>query len=237
MKQGCPSGQKDCASVAYRIDIRNSMRQITGLLQFAFAATALYLAAGCQLDKPDARTNAAGSVSGDVSTEAALARVETDRGYELLKVGNFSDAEKHFNRAILADPAYGPAHNDLGMIYYDRGELYNAAWQFQNASKLMPGQAPPQNNLGLVLEDSGKLAEAQAAEERACELDPENAEYAGNLARVRLRQGLHDETTNRLLELVVARDLRPEWVNWAQFNLIRNRSAARSSLPATYAAP
>jgi Flp pilus assembly protein TadD len=167
-------------------------------------------------------------LSGDVVRNTEQARQDTERAYKLIQSGKYTDAEAALNRAITADPMYGPAHNDLGLVYYQQERLYDAAWQFQDAMKLMPGHPQPANNLGLVLERSGKTEEAMRSFEQAVEAEPENVEYAGNLARCRLRLNLRDGQTRRLLELVAMKDHRTDWVDWARFNLTRmgNSSAA-----------
>jgi Flp pilus assembly protein TadD len=174
---------------------------------------------------------APGSLSGDVGRNTQRAREETDRAYTLITDGRYADAEPILNRALAADPMYGPARNNLGIVYFHLNRLYEAAWEFQNAAKLMPRQGQPQNNLGLVMERAGKTDEALRAYATAVELEPDNSEYAGNLARARIRLGLRDEETRRLLELVVLRDQRADWVDWARFNLTRQRPSV--SLPDT----
>ncbi|HSV16487.1 MAG TPA: tetratricopeptide repeat protein [Tepidisphaeraceae bacterium] len=183
-------------------------------------------AAACQprgKPAPAPQLGAPGSLSGDVARNTDRAREETDRAYTLIQDGKYTDAEPALKRALVADPMYGAARNDLGIVYYHLNRLYEAAWEFQNAAKLMPRQGQPQNNLGLVMDRAGRTDDALRAYDKAVELEPDNSEYAGNLARARIRTGLRDEVTRRLLEVVVARDARPEWVDWARFNLTRLR--------------
>jgi Flp pilus assembly protein TadD len=176
-------------------------------------------AAGCH--RPPAPP--AAPVHGDVIRDTAASRADTARAYKLIEEKKFSEAEPILRRAIEEDPTYGPAHNDLGLVYYQLGRLYDAAWEFQNAIKLLPGEPQPQNNLGLVLEQALKLKEAEQAYSEAHRLAPQNPEYAGNLARVRIRLGERDDETRRLLEIVVLADTRPDWVDWARSNLTRLR--------------
>jgi Tfp pilus assembly protein PilF len=195
---------------------------------------------GCQ-PRPAAapQLGAPGSLSGDVARNTERAREETDRAYALIKDGKYVDAEAVLKRALVADPMYGPARNDLGLVYYHIDRLYESAWEFQNAAKLMPRQAQPLNNLGLVMERAGKTDDALRAYAKAVELERDNSEYAGNLARARIQLGLRDEETRRLLELVVLKDQRAEWVDWARFNLTRLRpsEAMPESTPATAPTP
>jgi Flp pilus assembly protein TadD len=214
---------------------------------FITALTTLASAAALSACQPHTQhtpppTGGPGSLTGDVARNTERARSETDRAYAAILAGKYTDAEPILKQALVADPMYGPARNDLGIVYYHLNRLYDAAWEFQNATKLMPQHGQPQNNLGLVLEQAGKTDEALRAYAKAVELEPENTEYAGNLARARIRLGLRDEETRRLLELVLLKDQRPEWVDWARFNLTRQRSSTMpetipEQIPATDPAP
>src|SRR4051812_18509394 len=88
--------------------------------------------------------------------DTELARNENNRAYQLIQEGKYDEAERILKQAIASDVMYGPARNNLGLVYYHRGRLYDAAWEFQNAAKLMPYQPAPRNNLGLVFEKAGK---------------------------------------------------------------------------------
>src|SRR5262245_45519901 len=169
------------------------------------------LACGCKSSK----TPSVGS------RDTEQARKENDRAFELITKAKYDQAEKILKKAIAADVMFGPARNNLGLVYYHEGKLYQAAWEFQNAIKLMPYQPEPRNNLGLVLERAGKLTEAADAYDRAKEMEPDNPEYIGNLARAKVRRGDNDAETKELLEEVVFKDSRPEWTTWAKENLLR----------------
>ena len=171
--------------------------------------------AACQ-DNSSAPKSAPTVINGDVASNQELARTQTDQAFDLIEKSQFDDAEALLKKAVVADPLYGPAHNDLGLIYFHREDLYKAAWEFENAAKLMPRQAPPVNNLGLVLEKANRGVDAEKSYSSALDLDPDNAEYAGNAARVRIRLGQRDDATRKLLELIIAKDQRPEWVAWAK---------------------
>ena len=166
---------------------------------------------GCHSEKPSAQLS-----NGDVAKNQELARKLTSQAFERIEDSDFDGAEEVLKKAIAADPLYGPAHNDLGLVYFHREDLYNAAWEFENASKLMPRQAPPVNNLGLVLEKGAKLTDAEKSFATALELDAENTEYAGNYARIRIKLNQRDPLTKKLLELIIMKDHRPQWVSWAR---------------------
>lgn len=154
-----------------------------------------------------------------VNSEAAKAN--TDAAVVLIGEGKMGQAQSLLERAIAADPMYGPAHNDLGLIHFANNRDYEAAWSFERAAKLMPRRGEPHNNLGLIYERADRLPDAETAYRSALDLDPQNPEFAGNLARVRIRQNKRDATTNELLRLVVLKDPRPQWVDWAKTQLHR----------------
>jgi Flp pilus assembly protein TadD len=68
--------------------------------------------------------------------------------------------------ALRADPGSAEAHNTLGMIYLQRGELEPARRQFEETIRLQPKLASAHYNLGLVYQQQGKT-DAAAQEFRA----------------------------------------------------------------------
>lgn len=137
----------------------------------------------------------------------------------LMAKSDYAGAEAALKQALVADVMFGPAHNNLGMVYYRQSRLYLAAWEFQYAIKLMPNQPEPKNNLGLVFETSGKLDQAVESFGAAMKLEPDNPQFLGNLARARVRRGDGGDDVRGLLEKVVADDGRREWVEWARERL------------------
>ncbi|HZK82505.1 MAG TPA: tetratricopeptide repeat protein [Humisphaera sp.] len=173
------------------------------------------------------------AVSGDVAKATDLCRAETAKAFDLIQQKKYAEAEPILKRAIEADSMYGPAHNDLGLVYYRINRPYEAAWEFENAIKLMPKQPEPRNNLGLVLENADKLTQALPSFTQAAQLDPANPEYLGNLARVRIRLGMRDDETKQILESLIDHDKRPEWIHWARYMLIRLQGPKIEDAPTT----
>ena len=194
---------------------------------------ALAAISGCH--QPPAPGSGGAALHGDVVQNTEQAQAETDRAVQLISDGKYGEAEPILKRAIQLDPMYGPAHNDLGLVYFHQNRLYDAAWEYENAAKRMPRQPQPRNNLGLVLEQAGQLNEAVAAYTEAWKLAPDNPEYIGNLARVRVRLGDKDEQTLQLLQDLLLRDTRPDWLDWARSNLLRLRGTILESPPKTSA--
>lgn len=182
--------------------------------------------AGC------ASRSASTAPSGEYRTITAAPRRDLDaaikanqQGLEQLAKGQTAKAIEAFQAALTADVTFGPAHNNLGTIYYGQRDYYKAAWEFEYAIKLMPGQPQPRNNLGLVYEAVGKLDEAVASYDEAMKLDADNPQYIGNAARARARRGDRTPELRDLLSRLIMHDTRPEWVAWARQTLARLEAA------------
>lgn len=148
------------------------------------------------------------------NTEAAIRSNEA--GLRHLADGELDDATEAFSRALNQDVEYGPAHNNLGKVYYRQKDWYRAAWEFEHAGKLLPRHAEPRNNLGLVLEQTGELDRAIDHYRAAVGLDPDQVAYRANLARALVRRGDRTEEVRNLLAQIVEQDTRPEWLLWAK---------------------
>ena len=158
-----------------------------------------------------------------IGRDTQLARQLTAEAAEALHANDPSRAEQLLRDALTADVMHGPAHNNLGQLYYQQQRYYEAAWEFQYAIRLMPHQPIPRNNLGMVFEATGQLDQAAEQYELAVAEEPDNPELLGNLARARVRRGDTGPEMRELLQQVVLRDTRPEWREWArqQIHLIR----------------
>lgn len=172
------------------------------------------------------------TVAKEPHRDAEFARQENARAVALMDKSDDTAAETALKAALNADIMCGPAHNNLGKVYFRQGKLYLAAWEFQYAMKLMPNQSEPPNNLGLVFEAVGKLDDAADSYGKAVALAPENVQALGNLARAKVRRGDGDGDVRALLERLVLRDERADWLAWERKTLAR-LEAARAETPRT----
>jgi Flp pilus assembly protein TadD len=171
------------------------------------------------------------TVAEDLGRDADGAREANAQAVRMIEQRRWPEAEAQLKAALTADVTCGPAHNNLGKVYYHTGRYYLAAWEFKYAAKLMPYQPEPKNNLAMVLESVGKLDEAVAQYDEALALEPENPELIGNTARARVRRGDRDDGVIQLLSQLVLHDTRPRWIEWAKEQLALRRIA--SETPAT----
>lgn len=124
------------------------------------------------------------------------------------------NAEKMLREALSADLFYGPAHNNLGVLFLAQGRLYEAAAEFEWARKLMPGHPDPRLNLGLALERGGRIDEAIASYHAALDIAPEHLESNQAIARSQLRHNRGDADLRDRLKLISMRGS-PVWSDWA----------------------
>lgn len=150
-----------------------------------------------------------------------LARQLQQQALLHIDAGELSAAEDLLKKSLKADVTFGPAHNNLGTVYFRQGKLYLAAWEFEYAAKLMPYVAEPRYNLGMVYENVGKLGDAIDAYKQAADVEPDNPVLLGNYARAMVKNGDHSEQLHETLTKIVMTDSRPDWVEWARSELAR----------------
>ncbi len=143
----------------------------------------------------------------------------TEAGIKSLGRGATEDASRKFTAAIASDETYGPAHNNLGLMHYEQGDLYQAVLSFERAMEFSPHDPTVYYNLGLALESAGKTYEALDLYQQAVELDGTNPNFLGNLVRLRIRMGESDESVRSQLKDLVLIEDRPEWRAWADKQL------------------
>lgn len=188
----------------------------------------LCVMAGCASSKNKSPVSEYQTVGKDPRRDTEAARAENTRAVQAIEKGDYDKAEAALKRALTADIMFGPAHNNLGKVYYRQNKLYLAAWEFEYAAKLMTHQAEPRNNMGLVFEAAGKWNEAVDSYTQALTIQPENPEIIGNSVRARIRRGDNDPQVRQLLSKLVMLDTRPDWVSWA-----RRKLALMPAPPAT----
>jgi tetratricopeptide (TPR) repeat protein len=106
-----------------------------------------------------------------------------------LEVRDPSAAIHAYRRAIAGLPSLADAHNNLGRLLHDRGDVELAAACYQRALAIAPDVALYRYNLGVALEDRGSADEAVACYEEALARDPALADAHFNLARQLERRG------------------------------------------------
>jgi Flp pilus assembly protein TadD len=151
--------------------------------------------------------------------ESARNPVEADRlsrqAADAIESGDLDEAEKLLRRALAHDLYWGPAHNNLGVVFLERGQLYEAANEFEWARKLMPSQPDPRVNLGICLDRAGRSDDAMASFEAALEISPEHLPAIQGAALVAVRSGSEEPRLAGWLSVIAQRSV-GDWQQWAR---------------------
>ena len=84
----------------------------------------------------------------------------------------FADAQKNFEAALKADPAYSLARLNLGISFIGQQKSEDARKALEEATQKLPRDPYGWYNLGLVLKDTGESEKAIAAFQRVSEVAP-----------------------------------------------------------------
>lgn len=107
-------------------------------------------------------------------------------------LGAAADAIEQYKLAIGYDANLAEAHNNLGNLLLEQGELVHAEAELHSFLKQRPDESAAHYNYGLVLEAMGKLEGARAQYERAAELDAEDAAPIIGLADLERSRDNHE---------------------------------------------
>ena len=167
------------------------------------------------------------------NSDSVKAQRLTLAGVSAMERGKLDYAFDKLMAAIEADPNYGPAHNNVGLLHYDEGNLYPAALAFERAMELMPENPTVYYNLGLTLEAAGKLYEALDLYWQATEINSTEPHYLGNLVRLRIRLGETSPDVVTQLQDLILIETRPDWKRWADRELALDLNMALDRGPET----
>lgn len=81
-------------------------------------------------------------------------------GLEKQRIGNLAEALSLYQKAIVIDPGYAVAYNDLGVIYEAMGFPERAEESYLKSLKIDPGYLSAYSNLALFYENQRDLEKA-----------------------------------------------------------------------------
>ena len=112
----------------------------------------------------------------------------------LREEGRLVQSRIHLERALDADPSFGPAAEQLGLIHLLENDLPAAIDLLLAVSTFKPNDARVLYPLSVAFERSGRDAEARDVRETALAADPDAAEWFDLLERnVRAMQQINDQ--------------------------------------------
>jgi spermidine synthase len=157
------------------------------LLNLAYAASSIEMAAAVRLSETERRTVAGSRYLGAIVPESA--ELHNVLGLALAESGQLDAAIREFRRSLELSSDNGLTHWHLGAALASRGAHAEATVHLARAVELDPGNSRAHSDLGLTLAMQGRLDEAAAHLERAIALDPQAEDARRNLAVVQQRRG------------------------------------------------
>lgn len=186
---------------------------------FAAGAVAALLLGACRSSAPLTAYNP--------PAESARNPVEADRlsrqAADAIERGELDKAESLLRQALAHDLYFGPAHNNLGVVFLERGQLYEAANEFEWARKLMPSEPDPRVNLGICLERAGRIDDAMASFDAALQVSPEHLPAIQGAALLAVRSGRDEQRIAGWLDSIALRG-EAVWRAWAKRRSTRSDS-------------
>lgn len=152
---------------------------------------------------------------GEGTRSTTAAEALNRRGADLI-VSDPTGAEELLREALTKDLFFGPAHNNLGVVYLGQGKLYEAANEFEWARKLLPGNPDPRINLALCMEQAGRTEEALRAYDTALEVAPESVPAMQGAAALVVRASRSDPRLDGWLSTIALLGEDARWQEWAR---------------------
>lgn len=98
-------------------------------------------------------------------------------------IGIMKQAEDNYLKALEADPEFAIAHNNLGLVYFERNQCDKATDRFNLAIKYDPTYPKPINNLGATYYEAQDYNKAIEYFQKSLEIDPNYARAYLNIGR------------------------------------------------------
>jgi Tfp pilus assembly protein PilF len=117
--------------------------------------------------------------------------------------GDYENARARYLALLERNELDPRVHNNLGLLYRDRGMLDFAVREFRRALIVNSQYLTARNNLGVALLGQGKLDEAAAEFNRVLAQDPRNVDAIVNLALVDKAAGRPERAKELLLRALV----------------------------------
>jgi len=185
-------------------------------LRAAVSVVGLVLLASCRTQSPQGPYQVPSEADRATTVAERLNREAAD-----LIEKDPEKAESLLRDALTKDLFFGPAHNNLGVVFLHQQKLYEAAHEFEWARKLLPGNPDPRVNLALTLERAGRLDEAFKTYETALEVAPEDLSAIEGLASLAVRTRRDEPRLMSWLEQIALVATDTSWASWSRARLAR----------------
>jgi len=126
------------------------------------------------------------------------------------QTGRNSEALHYFESAVSVAPELAAAHNNLGTLRLNSGDIAAAEADFRQAIRLDPAYPEAYYHLGSTLRRQLRYREAESAFRKALELKPDYHEALNNLGDVLMGTGRLEEAEGIFMEVLALRSEYPQ---------------------------
>jgi tetratricopeptide (TPR) repeat protein len=119
----------------------------------------------------------------------AQAEIHKKRGDEYARNRRLGRAEIEYKAALALDPSFALAHNELGNVYFAKGQFDLAVQHFRQALQHRKHYSTAQYNLAYALRKAGKLEEARGAYRAFLQASPRDPDAYYGLAETQKALG------------------------------------------------
>jgi len=116
--------------------------------------------------------------------------------------GMYANLETLWQTTLVRNPNSYLAHNNLGNVFFRKGQMVEAMEQYQKALEIRPQYGLAHNNLGLVLFRQGRVDEAMEHYQRALAVQPDYADAHVNLGHALAQKGRVNEALEQYQQAV-----------------------------------
>jgi len=119
------------------------------------------------------------------------------------RAGDLDRAQANYRGLLERNQLDPRIHNNLGLLYRDRGMADYAVREFQRALIIDPDYLTARNNLGVALLGQSRLEDAAVEFKRVLARDPRNVDAAVNLALVEKATGQPERAKESLIRALM----------------------------------
>ncbi|MCO6449568.1 MAG: tetratricopeptide repeat protein [Caldilineales bacterium] len=163
---------------------------------FIVLAIMLVLLAACGGGSDSATTPAADTPAAAPSGDPAeCSSVDScfAAGNQAANAVDLGAALEAYKKGLTINPNHAPTLSNLGVVYYQMGQLSDAKAQFEKALAINPNDAATHYLLGATLLQENNLVAAEEALTKALQIDPTLPEARFGMGMLRRMQGRVEE--------------------------------------------
>ncbi|MCS3901444.1 tetratricopeptide repeat protein [Methanococcus voltae] len=115
--------------------------------------------------------------------------------------GDYKNAEKKYRKAIMMHSNVAEAHNNLGCLLDNLGNLEEAEHEYRQALEVDPQYMKAHNNLATILGHMGRYEEAEEQYNKALDLNPDYWEARYNLSMMHASNKEYEQAISEIKKL------------------------------------